>query len=135
MYNTPFVSVEDGGGSLCVRTGPLADDKIHTGFVLNAAGLYADKVARAFGCGAHYKILPFKGLYLKTKPTRTTQGGLRRHVYPVPSFTKNPFLGIHYTLTADGYIKVGPTAIPTLVSIITHHTHTQTGTITMIPAV
>jgi (S)-2-hydroxyglutarate dehydrogenase len=25
---------------------------------------------------------------------------------------KNPFLGVHYTVTVDGSIKIGPTAIP-----------------------
>lgn len=35
-------------------------------------------------------MLPFKG------------------IYPVP----NPFLGVHYTITNDGSIKIGPTAIP-----------------------
>jgi L-2-hydroxyglutarate oxidase LhgO len=32
-------------------------------------------------------------------------------VYPVPNPT-NPFLGVHFTLTVSGAIKIGPTAIP-----------------------
>ena len=37
---------------------------IGAGYVVNAAGLYADRVARDFGFSKRYRILPFKGLYL-----------------------------------------------------------------------
>jgi L-2-hydroxyglutarate oxidase len=36
---------------------------------------------------------------------------LQRLVYPVPH-PINPFLGVHFTLTIDGKVKIGPTAIP-----------------------
>jgi L-2-hydroxyglutarate oxidase LhgO len=36
---------------------------------------------------------------------------LRRLVYPVPH-PVNPFLGVHFTLTVDRKVKIGPTAIP-----------------------
>ena len=32
-------------------------------------------------------------------------------IYPVPDL-KNPFLGVHFTKTVEGGIKIGPTAIP-----------------------
>ena len=35
------------------------------------------------------------------------------NIYPVPNF-KNPFLGVHFTKTVDGNIKIGPTSIPAL---------------------
>ena len=38
---------------------------------------------------------------------------LTRLVYPVPH-PVNPFLGVHFTLTLDGKVKIGPTAIPIL---------------------
>jgi len=38
---------------------------------------------------------------------------LQRHVYPVPD-PRNPFLGVHLTVTVDGRAKIGPTAIPAL---------------------
>ena len=34
------------------------------GYVVNAAGLYADRIARDYGFSEYYRILPFKGLYL-----------------------------------------------------------------------
>lgn len=78
------------------------------GTFINAAGLYADKIARAFDFSQKYTIIPFKGIYLKyTKPDHP----IRVNVYPVPNL-KNPFLGVHYTITVDNHIKIGPTAIP-----------------------
>ena len=82
--------------------------RITAGKIINAAGLYADKIAREFNFSTHYTIIPFKGIYLKytksDKPVRT-------NIYPVPNL-KNPFLGVHFTVTVDGIIKIGPTSIP-----------------------
>ena len=76
--------------------------------IINCAGLYADKIAKQFGFGEEYTIIPFKGIYLR-------YGGedhpIVTNIYPVPNL-KNPFLGVHYTVTVDGKIKIGPTAIP-----------------------
>ena len=33
--------------------------------LINAAGLYADRVAKDFGFSKKYTIIPFKGIYLK----------------------------------------------------------------------
>jgi L-2-hydroxyglutarate oxidase LhgO len=82
--------------------------QIEAGYIINAAGLYADKIARDFGFSTHYRIIPFKGLYLIGDEP---EGALKTNVYPVPDLA-NPFLGVHFTITADGHIKVGPTAIP-----------------------
>jgi L-2-hydroxyglutarate oxidase LhgO len=82
--------------------------KYKAGYVVNAAGLYADKVAQDYGFSQHYKILPFKGLYLKSSEPA---GALRTNIYPVPDL-RNPFLGVHFTVSEDGGIKIGPTAIP-----------------------
>jgi len=78
------------------------------GYVINAAGLYADRVARDFGFSEEYRILPFKGLYLYSEEPA---GSLRTNVYPVPDL-HNPFLGVHFTVLVDGRAKIGPTAIP-----------------------
>ncbi len=78
------------------------------GKVINCAGLYADKVARDFGFGLKYTMIPFKGLYLKYTKNKTD---VNVNIYPVPNL-KNPFLGVHFTRTVTGEIKIGPTAIP-----------------------
>jgi len=78
------------------------------GYVVNCAGLHADRIARQFGFSEHYTILPFKGLYLYSDEPA---GALRTNIYPVPDL-RNPFLGVHFTVTVDGQAKIGPTAIP-----------------------
>ena len=80
------------------------------GYVVNAAGLYADRIARYFGFAERYRILPFKGLYLYSSEP---PGSIRTNIYPVPDL-KNPFLGVHFTVAASGKAKIGPTAIPGL---------------------
>ena len=84
------------------------DEKITYDFLVNAAGGYALSVANLFGIKTKYKILPFKGLYLKS---RKKIDSFKAHIYPVPDISQ-PFLGIHTTLTSDGFLKLGPTAIP-----------------------
>lgn len=78
------------------------------GYIVNAAGLYADKIALEFGFSEKYRILPFKGLYLYSNEPA---GAIKTNIYPVPNL-KNPFLGVHFTVTVNGKIKIGPTAIP-----------------------
>jgi len=83
-------------------------ESYNSGYTVNAAGLYADKIAAEFGFSRDYRILPFKGLYLYSSETPYS---LRTNVYPVPDLV-NPFLGVHFTVTVDGRTKIGPTAIP-----------------------
>ncbi|NOZ52746.1 MAG: L-2-hydroxyglutarate oxidase [Gammaproteobacteria bacterium] len=78
------------------------------GYVINAAGLYADKIALAYGFSKNYRILPFKGLYLYSAEL---PGSMRTNIYPVPDL-RNPFLGVHFTQTVSHKTKIGPTAIP-----------------------
>ncbi len=78
------------------------------GYLINVAGLYADKIGQDFGFSKDYRVLPFKGLYLYSNEPA---GSLKTHIYPVPDLA-NPFLGVHFTVTTDGKTKLGPTAIP-----------------------
>lgn len=99
--STRFVSRR--GGAVRTDHGTL-----HAGYVVNAAGLYADRVAAAWGCGGRYRILPFRGLYLLGEERA---GPLACHVYPVPDLGM-PFLGVHLTVTVGGGVKIGPNAVP-----------------------
>ena len=102
IFGDGYASKIDGGIKL--KSGKsLQADKI-----INCAGLYADKVAKDFGFGNDYTIIPFKGIYLKYSKADIP---IKTNIYPVPNL-KNPFLGVHYTITVDGTIKIGPTAIP-----------------------
>lgn len=82
--------------------------EFEAGKIINCAGLYADKVAQDFGFGHEFTMIPFKGLYLKYTKNTTD---VKINIYPVPNL-KNPFLGVHFTKTVHGDIKIGPTAIP-----------------------
>jgi (S)-2-hydroxyglutarate dehydrogenase len=89
------------------RTVETSAGAIECGYLVNAAGLYADRVARDYGFGEHYRILPFKGVYLYADEGEE----VRTNIYPVPNLA-NPFLGVHFTVTTFGRTKIGPTAIP-----------------------
>ncbi|RKN84987.1 L-2-hydroxyglutarate oxidase [Paenibacillus ginsengarvi] len=103
LYNTGYKRREKGA----IRT---SGGVIECSYFINAAGLYADRIAHDFGFGTAYTIIPFKGIYLKYAPAAVDA---RMHIYPVPNLG-NPFLGVHVTKTADGAVKIGPTAIPAL---------------------
>ena len=76
--------------------------------IINAAGAQADRISRSVGVGTEYAMLPFMGVYRATEEKNLP---LQRLVYPVPH-PINPFLGVHFTLTVDHKVKIGPTAIP-----------------------
>ena len=101
-------------GSAATGGGPgllaLGRDRLQAKHVINAAGLQADRVARWFDMCDDYVMLPFVGLYWYAN---WAPGRLQRHVYPVPD-SRNPFLGVHATVTVDGRVNIGPTAIPAL---------------------
>ncbi len=100
LADTQYLGFKDG----IVST---SQGNITAGYVINAAGLYADKIAQEFGFSENYRILPFKGLYLYADD----EVPLKTNIYPVPDL-RNPFLGVHHTTTVDGHTKIGPTAIP-----------------------
>ena len=76
--------------------------------VVNAAGLFADRLADLDGVRGSYRIAPFRGLYLHASPSAPP---LRRAIYPVPE-PGMPFLGVHFTPTVSGGHHIGPTALP-----------------------
>ncbi len=84
-------------------------ESISFGHAINAAGLHADIVARRFGAGERFTMVPFKGIYWKLDPASGI--GLNHLVYPVPDL-RVPFLGIHSTTAMDGSVYLGPTAVP-----------------------
>ncbi len=103
LHGAGYLRRGDGGGRVVTAAGEFEAD-----YVVNAAGLYADRIARDFGFSERYRILPFKGIYLYSDEPA---GAFRTNIYPVPDL-RNPFLGVHFTVTVDGRAKIGPTAIP-----------------------
>ncbi len=93
-----------------IKENRIVAGKFSAGFnyLINCAGLYADKIARQMGVGKAFTMLPFKGLYLKYSGDENI---VKTNVYPVPNLN-NPFLGVHFTKTVHDEVKIGPTAIP-----------------------
>lgn len=88
--------IETSGGSVAAR------------YLVNAAGLYADRIARRLGVGTEYQIVPFRGEYYELVPEK-------RHlcetmIYPTPD-PELPFLGVHYTRRTDDKVIAGPNAV------------------------
>jgi L-2-hydroxyglutarate oxidase LhgO len=106
------ITIRTGAPYLRARKGVVMTprESFSAGHIVNAAGLYADKIALDFGFSEKYRILPFKGLYLYSDEPA---GAFRTNIYPVPDL-RNPFLGVHFTVREDGQVKIGPTAIPAL---------------------
>ncbi|WP_415716445.1 L-2-hydroxyglutarate oxidase [Maridesulfovibrio sp.] len=103
MLGTKFITAE--------KNNLIVTDKgeFSCGLFINAAGSYSDQVARSFGFGEGYQLIPFKGIYKKLKKEKAHI--IKGSIYPVPNI-KNPFLGIHFTRGASGDVYLGPTAIP-----------------------
>lgn len=72
--------------------------------LVNAAGLFADEVARLAGVEG-YRIHPCRGDYFRLR-TRTVY---RHLVYPVKD-PASPGLGVHLTLDLEGGVRLGPDA-------------------------
>lgn len=82
--------------------------EVRARYLVNCAGLYADKVARMAGVTPEVRIVPFRGeYYLLRRDRRELVRGL---IYPVPD-PAMPFLGVHLTKTVHGEVEAGPNAV------------------------
>ncbi len=77
-------------------------------FVINCAGLHADRIAHQMGVGLEFSITPFRGEYFETNAsaTRLVRGMI--YAIPHPDF---PFLGVHVTPTVHNTMILGPNAV------------------------
>ncbi|MFW6003345.1 MAG: L-2-hydroxyglutarate oxidase [Halanaeroarchaeum sp.] len=92
------------GYRLGTTHGPL-----DTQFLVNAAGLYADRLAQQVGVGDDYQIVPFRGEYYELVPDKRSL--VNTMIYPTPD-PELPFLGVHYTRRTDDKVIIGPNAVP-----------------------
>lgn len=91
------VDVETGGYRIHTSVGP-----IETQWVINAAGLYADDIARMAGM-EQYRVYPWRGDYFTFRSGQT----FHHLVYPCKS-PGDPGLGVHLTLDLSGKARLGP---------------------------
>lgn len=106
FFNAPVTSVEVAARKVITPAGEFS-----YGYLFNCAGASADKVAKYYGLGLDYTLVPFKGIYFKLRPERAHL--VHANIYPVPDINQ-PFLGVHLTRVASGEVYAGPTAIPAL---------------------
>ena len=78
--------------------------------VINAAGLYADKIAEISNLKTNYSSLPFKGKYWSVKTTNPNELP-KTLLYPVPNLA-HPFVGIHTVYDKSGNFYLGPSSTP-----------------------
>lgn len=76
--------------------------------LINAAGLYSDRIARIAGLTPPITIVPFRGEYFGLSEEASKK--VRGLIYPVPN-PKLPFLGVHLTKMIGGGVHAGPNAV------------------------
>ena len=86
------------------------DSKIDFDHFVNCSGGHATEIAKNMGFASDYRTMPFLGTYKQVDQSKLP---IKTLIYPVPH-PVNPFLGVHLTLTIEGKVKIGPTAIPVL---------------------
>ena len=97
--STGSVALETTKGTLQVK------------YLINCAGLYADKVASMTGENIGVRIIPFRGEYYTLRQeSHHLVSGL---IYPVPD-PQFPFLGVHFTRNIKGHVEAGPNAVMAL---------------------
>lgn len=76
--------------------------------IINCAGLFSDRLARAAGERPGVRIVPFRGEYFGVEGSSAAL--VRTLIYPVPN-PAFPFLGVHLTRGIDGSVHAGPNAV------------------------
>ena len=99
------LSIRRSSGSLYVET---TGGSVASKYIINCAGLHADRVARMTGIEPDVRIIPFRGEYYTLNPQR--QHLVKGLIYPVPN-PRFPFLGVHFTRTIHGAVEAGPNAV------------------------
>ncbi|MCP9830070.1 L-2-hydroxyglutarate oxidase [Synechococcus sp. HJ21-Hayes] len=109
QLGTRIARVQPEARTLTLQNSSWAGHVLTYGYLFNATGLHADRVAQAFGLAQQCTLLPFKGVYWQLDPCAPFH--FTTNLYPVPDLNV-PFLGVHVTPSPDGSISLGPTAIP-----------------------
>lgn len=82
--------------------------QIQARFLINCAGLQADRLAMQSAGALQLQIIPFRGEYYELVAERRHL--VRGLIYPVPD-PQFPFLGVHLSPRVDGRVEAGPSAV------------------------
>ena len=85
-------------------------DKIHTKFLVNAAGGESINIAHGLDTAKNLTDVHFRGEYWKVP--KEYNNLTKKSVYSVPEFTEYPFLDPHWIMKVDGSCEIGPNAVP-----------------------
>lgn len=107
LLNQRVIGIDDKNDEMVIKT---QNDSFRTKKLINAAGLYSDRIAKMAMQGKKIpiKIIPFRGEYYELKDEKKHL--VKGLVYPVPD-PKFPFLGVHLTRMIDGSVHAGPNAV------------------------
>jgi L-2-hydroxyglutarate oxidase len=86
----------------------LDSGAIRPSYTIFCAGAWSDLLAARAGVEVDLRIVPFRGQYLRLRPS--ARGLVRGLIYPVPD-PALPFLGVHLTKNVSGEVLLGPTAL------------------------
>jgi (S)-2-hydroxyglutarate dehydrogenase len=107
-FGTRVTGIHNGGREIVAET---TGGDVQGRFLVNCAGLHADRLARLDGVVPPARIVPFRGEYYVLREAKRHL--VRGLVYPVPD-PAFPFLGVHLTRAIDGSVHAGPNAVLSL---------------------
>lgn len=83
---------------------------LRANYLVNAAGVWAPKLAKELGCATEYDLVPFRGQYYEL--TTDMRDTIRTNVYPTSMPPRVPnSVGVHFTRRPDDKVIVGPTGM------------------------
>jgi len=84
--------------------------EIRTEYLVNAAGVWAPKLAKQLGYATEYDLVPFRGQYYEL--TTDVRDRIQTNVYPTSMPPRVPnSVGVHFTRRPDDKVIVGPTGM------------------------
>jgi L-2-hydroxyglutarate oxidase len=105
LTSSEVAHIEQAPASVTLEVGK---DRIRARYVIAAAGLQADRIARLCGVDVDFRIVPFRGEYYRLGSDKDQI--VNHLIYPIPD-PELPFLGVHLTRMIGGYVTVGPNAV------------------------
>jgi (S)-2-hydroxyglutarate dehydrogenase len=103
--NSSVAHIESRASSSIIRT---TNEELEADFVINCAGLHADRFLNGVPRGEEIRIVPFRGEYYSLKAA--SRHLVKHLIYPVPD-PAFPFLGVHFTRGISGDVECGPNAV------------------------
>ncbi len=103
-FNAEVEGIVTGSSSVIIRS---RSGNFQAGYLINCAGVAADRIVAMSGITPDFRIVPFRGDYYQL-PKQFNQA-FKHLIYPVPD-PDLPFLGVHLTKMIDGSVTVGPNA-------------------------